>query len=149
MLDPSISGGCSIWDRYSHHRSLTIGFGESVCSMAQRSSSMYSGVTPSGSIAAFSLYCRYLAMDVAVAASWSLLSNQDCISNILASFTGSPSAILTYQLYSSIDLLLHSTFTRRRWFLNGRGEEQCWFWIRTGEERRWFWTGIGEEGRWF
>ena len=49
---------------------------------------MYSGVTPSGSIAAFSLYCRYLAIDVTVAASWSLLSNQDCISNILASFTG-------------------------------------------------------------
>ena len=94
---------------------------------------MYSGATPSRSIAAFSLYYRYLAMDVAVAASWSLLSNQDCISNILASFTGSPSAILTYRLYSSIHLLLHSTFTRRRWFLNGRGEEQRWFWIRTGE----------------
>ena len=110
---------------------------------------MYSRVTPSGSVAAFSLYCRYLAMDVAIAASWSLLSNQDCISNILASFIGSPSAILTYWLYSSIDLLLHSTFTRRRWFLNGRGEEQRWFWIRTVEERRWFWTGTGEEGRWF
>ena len=55
---------------------------------------MYSGATPSGSIAAFSLYCRYLAMDVAITASWSLLSNQDCISNILASFTGSPSASL-------------------------------------------------------
>src|SRR3954462_3307953 len=123
MLDPSISGGCSIWDPYSHHRSLTIGFGESVCPMAQRSSSMYSGATPSRSIGAFSLCCRYLAMDVAVAASWSLLSNQDCISNILASFTGSPSAILTYWLYSSIDLLLHNTFTRRRWFFNGRGEE--------------------------
>ena len=53
---------------------------------------MYSDATPFGSIAAFSLYCRYLAMDVAVAASWSLLSNQDCISNILSSFTGSPSA---------------------------------------------------------
>ena len=90
---------------------------------------MYSGVTPSGSIAAFSLYCRYLAMDVA--ASWSLLSNQDCISDILASFTGSPFAILTYRLYSSIDLLLHSTFTHRRWFLNGRGEERRWFRIRT------------------
>ena len=49
---------------------------------------MYSRATPSGSITAFSLCCRYLAMDVAVAASWSLLSNQDCISNILASFTG-------------------------------------------------------------
>ena len=148
MLDPSISGGCSIWDRYSHHRSLTIKFSESVCSTAQRNNSMYSGATPSGSIAAFSLYCGYLAMDVAVAASWSLLSNQDYISNILASFTGSRSAILTYRLYSSIKLLLHNTFTRRRWFLNGRGEERCWFWIRTGEERRWFWTGIGE-GRWF
>ena len=97
---------------------------------------MYSGATPSRSIAAFSLYCRYLAMDVAVTASWSLLSNQDCIYNILASFTGSPSAILTYQLYSSIDLFLHSTFTRWRCFLNGRGEEQHWFWIRMGEERR-------------
>ena len=49
---------------------------------------MYSGATPSGSIAAFSLCCRYLAMDVAVAASWSLLSNQDYISNILASSQG-------------------------------------------------------------
>ena len=85
---------------------------------------MYSGATPSGSIAAFSLCCRYFGIDVAVAASWSLLSNQDYISNILASFTWSPSTILTYRLYSSIDLLLHSTFTRRRWFLNGRGEEQ-------------------------
>ena len=113
--------------QYSHHCSLAIGFGESVCSMAQWSSSMYSGTAPSGSIAAFSLGCRYLAMDVAVAASWSLLSNQDYISNILASFTGSPSAILTYRLYSSIDLLLHNTFTRRGWFLNGRGEEQHWF----------------------
>ena len=84
---------------------------------------MYSGATPSGSIATFSLYCRYLAMDVTVAASWSLLSNQDCISNIQVGFTGSPSAILTYLLYSSIDLLLHNTFTCRRWFLNGRGEE--------------------------
>ena len=63
---------------------------------------------------------------------------QDCISNILASFTGSPSAILTYRLYSSIDLLLHNTFTHRRWFLNGRGEERCWFWIGTGEEGQWF-----------
>ena len=107
---------------------------------------MYSRTTLSRSITAFSLCCRYLAMDVAVAASWSLLSNQDCISNILASFTGSPSAILMYRLYPSIDLLLHSTFTRQRWFLNGRGEEQRWFWIRTGEEQRWFWTGIGEEG---
>ena len=79
---------------------------------------MYSGATPSGSIAAFSIYCRYWAMDVAVFASWSLLSNQDCMSNILASFTRSLSVILMYQLYSSIDLLLHSTFTRRRWFLN-------------------------------
>ena len=149
MLDPSISGGCSIWDRYSHHRSLMIGFGEYVCSMAQRSSSMHSRATPSGCIPAFSLCYRYLAMDVAVAASCSLLSNQDCISNILASFTGSPSAILTYRLYSSIDLLLHSTFTRRRWFLNERGEEQRWFWIRTREERCWFWTGTVEEGRWF
>ena len=87
---------------------------------------MYSGATPSGSIAAFSLCCRYLSMDVAVAASWSLLSNQDCISNILASFIGSPSVILTYRLYSSIDLLLHVTFTRRRWFLNGREEERRW-----------------------
>ena len=110
---------------------------------------MYSRATPSGSIATFSLCCRYLAMDVAVFASWSLLSNQDYISNILASFTGSPSAILTYRLYSSIDLLLHNTFTRWRWFLNGRGEEQRWFWIRTGEERRWFWIGTGQEGRWF
>ena len=110
---------------------------------------MYSDATPSGSIASFSLCCRYLAMDVAVAASWSLLSNQDCISNILAIFIGSPSAILMYRLYSSIDLLLHNTFTRRRWFLNGRGEEQHWFWIRTGEERCWFWIGTGEEGRWF
>ena len=110
---------------------------------------MYSDATPSGSIAAFSLCCRYLAKDVAVAASWSLLSNQDYISNILASFTGSPSAILTYRLYSSINLLLHITFTRRRWFLNGRGEEQRWFWIRTVEERCWFWIGTGEEGRWF
>ena len=84
---------------------------------------MYSDATPFGNIATFLLYCRYLAMDVA--ASWSLLSNQDCISNILASFTGSLSAILTYRLYSSIDLLLHNTFTRRQWFLNGRGEEQC------------------------
>ena len=100
----------------SHHRSLTIGFGESVCSMAHRSSSMYSRATPFGSIATLLLYCRYLAMDVAIAASWSLLSNQDCISNILASFTGPLSAILTYRLYSSIDLLLHSTFTHRRWF---------------------------------
>ena len=96
---------------------------------------MYSGATPSRSIATFSLYCRYLAMDVAVAASWSLLSNQNCISNILPSFTRSPSAILMYRLYASIDLILHSTFTRRRWFLNRRGEEQRWFWIRTGEER--------------
>ena len=79
---------------------------------------MYSRVTPYRSIAAFSVYCRYLGMDVAVAASWSLLSNQDYISNILASFTGSPSAILMYRLYSSIDLLLRSTFTRRWWFLN-------------------------------
>ena len=79
---------------------------------------MYSGATPSESIVAFSLCSRYLAMYVAVTVSWSLLSNQECISNILASFTGSPSAILTYRLYSSIDLLLHSTFTRRRWFLN-------------------------------
>ena len=110
---------------------------------------MYSGVTLFGSIAAFSLCCRYLVMDVIVAASWSLLSNQDYISNILASFTGSPPAILTYRLYSSIDLLLHITFTRRRWFLNGRGEEQRWFWIITGEERRWFWIRTGEEGRWF
>ena len=84
---------------------------------------MYSRATPFGSIATFSLYCRYWAMDVTVTASWSLLSNQDCISNILASFTGSPSAILTYWLYSSIDLLLQSTFTRRRWIFNGRGEE--------------------------
>ena len=99
---------------------------------------MYSHATPFGSIAAFLLCCRYLAMDVTVTASWSLLSNQDCISNILASFTGSPSAILTYRLYSSIDLLLHNTFTRWRWFLNGRGEERRWFWIRMGEERRWF-----------
>src|SRR3954469_5101644 len=113
MLDPSISGGCSIWDRYSHHRSLTIGFGESICTMAQRSSSMYSRATPSGRIAAFTLCCRYLAMDVVVAASWSLLSNQDCISNILASFTRSLSAILPYRLYSYVDLLLHNTFTRR------------------------------------
>ena len=74
---------------------------------------MYSCTTPSGSIATFSLCCRYLAMDVAIAASWSLLSNQDYISNILASFTGLPSAILTYRLYSSMDLLLHSTFTHR------------------------------------
>ena len=95
---------------------------------------LYSRATPSGSIAAFSLCCRYLAMDVTVAASWSLLSNQDYNSNILASFTGSPSAILTYRLYSSIDLLLHITFTHRRWFLNGREEEQRWFWIRTGEQ---------------
>ena len=63
---------------------------------------MYSRMTPSGSIATFLICCRYLAMD---AASWSLLSNQDYISNILASFTGSPFAILTYRLYSSIDLL--------------------------------------------
>ena len=97
---------------------------------------MYSRATPLESIAAFSLFCGYLAMDVTVAASWSLLSNQDYISNILSRFTGSPSAILTYRLYSSIDLLLHSTFTRWRWFLNGRGEEQRWFWIRMGEERR-------------
>ena len=82
---------------------------------------MYSGATPSKSITAFSLCCRYLAMDVTVAASWSFLSNQDCISNILARFIGSPSAILMYRLYSSIDLLLHNSFTRRRWFLNGRG----------------------------
>src|SRR3954462_1999719 len=108
--------------------------------MAQRRSSMYSRATPFGSIAAFGSI---------VAASWSLLSNQYCISNILASFTGSPPAILTYRLYSSIDLLLHSTFTRQWWFLNGRGEEQRWFWIRTGEERPWFWIGTGEEGRWF
>ena len=81
--------------------------------------------------------------------SWSLLPNQDCISNILASFIGSSSAILAYRLYSSIDLLLHNTFTRRRWFLNGKGEEQRWFWIRTGEELCWFWIVIGEEGRWF
>ena len=86
---------------------------------------MYSRATPFGSIATFSLYCGYLAMDVVVTASWSLLSNQDCISNILASFTGSPSAILTYQLYSSIDLLLQSTFTCQQWFLNGREEEWC------------------------
>ena len=26
MLDPSISGGCSIWDRYSHHRCDTQNF---------------------------------------------------------------------------------------------------------------------------
>ena len=110
---------------------------------------MYSGVTPSGSIVAFSLCYRYLAMDVTVAASWSLLSNQDCISNILASFTRLPSAILTYRLYSSIGLLLHNTFTRWWWFLNGRGEEQCWLWIRTGEERCWFWIGTREKGRWF
>ena len=49
---------------------------------------MYSSATPFGSIAAFSICCRYLAMDVAVAASWSLVSNQDCISNILASSQG-------------------------------------------------------------
>ena len=110
---------------------------------------MHSGATPFGSITAFSLCCRYFAMDVAVTASWSLLSNQDCIYNILASFTGSPSAILMYRLNSSIDLLLHITFTRRRWFLNGRGEDQRWFWFRTGEERRCFWIGIGEAGRWF
>ena len=94
---------------------------------------MYSVATPSGSIAAFSLYCRYLAVDVTVAASWSLLSNQDCISNILASFTGSPSAILTYRLYSSIDLLLHSTFTRRRWFL--MEEERSGAGFRLEQER--------------
>ena len=63
---------------------------------------MYSRATPFESIVAFSLCCRYLAMDVTVAASWSLLSNQDYISNILASFTGSPSAILTYRLYSDV-----------------------------------------------
>ena len=87
---------------------------------------MYSGATPSGSIAAFSLCCRYLSMDVAVATSWSLLSNLYYISNILASFIGSPSAILTYRLYSSIDLLLHSTFTHRQWFLNGRRDVARW-----------------------
>ncbi len=37
---------------------------------------MYSGATPSGSIAAFSLYCRYLAMDVAIASLW-----QDTLTN--------------------------------------------------------------------
>ena len=77
-------------------------------------------------------------MDVAIAASWSLFSIQDYISNILASFTGAPSAIFTYRLYSSIDLVIHSTFTHLRWFLTVRGEEQRWFWIRTGEERHWF-----------
>jgi hypothetical protein len=60
------------------------------------------------------------------------LSNQDCISIILASFTGSPSAIVTYRLYSSIDLLLHSTFTRRRWFWNGRGAAAVLEWKRRG-----------------
>ena len=60
------------------------------------------------------------------------LSNQDCISIILASFTGSPSAIIMYRLYSSIDLLLHSTFTRRWWFGSGRGVAAVLEWKRRG-----------------
>ena len=80
-------------------------------------------------------------MDVAVAASWCLLLNQDYISNILATFTGSPSAILTYRLYSSIDLLLHNTFTHRQLFLNGRGGSNAGF----GLERERSDTGFGLE----
>ena len=55
---------------------------------------------------------------------WSLLSNQDYISNILASFTGSPSAILTYRLYSSIEVTtspqhLHSSAVVSEWKRGG------------------------------
>ena len=68
---------------------------------------MNSGATPSGSIAAFSLCCRYLAMDVTVLEISHSLSNQVRISFNLANFAWSLLAIrLIHCCILSIDVLL-------------------------------------------